>query len=206
MRPFRLLRLPAPRPRLQPSGRKNRPLRRLARQFLQRLRQMLAVVKEEYASRALLHEERDEGSVRLGRVTIAAGEDQVVGAVVGVLTAARPDMVERNGLGRRLDAAIGADRAVFGEEPLTMTGVGTAGGPAEGRSRDCRGVRAGVTASSGCSCHKPCLKYRTRSGPSGPPNALSIQPLKLPCGTSPRQPQPSRAARTPLAASRLHTV
>ncbi len=178
----------SPHSRPLPSGREYRPLRRLPGQFLQRLGEVLSVVQEKHAAGASLHEKRDEGCVGLGRVAIAAGEDQVVGAVIGVLAAARTDVVERNRLRSRLDAAIGADRAVFGEEPLAMTGVGATGGPAEGRSRDCRGVRAGTSASSGCSCHKPCLKCRTRSGPSGPPNALSIQPLKVPQGTLPRQP------------------
>ena len=183
---------------LQPSGWKNRPLRRFPGQFLERLREMLAVVKEKDSARASLHEERHEGRVGFCRIAIATGQDKVVGAVIGVLAAARTDVIERDGLGSRLDSAVGADGAVFGEEPLAVTGVGATGGPAKRRGSDRRCVCAGVPASSGCSCHKPCLKCRTRSGPSGPPNALSIQPLRVPPWTIPWQsPAPGCPAPRP---------
>ncbi len=182
---------PAPQPRC--LSREDWPLRRLPSQFLQRLREVLAVVQEEDPARAPLHEKRDERRVGLCRVAVAAGEDEVVRAVVRILPAPGADVIEGDGLWSRLDSAVGANRAVFSEEPLTMTGVGAAGGPAEGWCGDCCRVRAGVTASSGCSCHKPCLKCRTRSGPSGPPNALLFQLLKVHCRTFPRQsPAPFR--------------
>ncbi len=163
------------------------PFRRLPGQFLQRFGEVVTVVEEKDPARASLHEERHERRVGLGRVAVATSQDEVVRAVVGVLAASRADVIERDGLGSRLDSAVGADGAVFSEEPLAVTGIGATGGPAERRGGDGRRVRAGIPASSGCSCHKPCLKCRTRSGPSGPPNALSFQPLKLPCRTLQRQ-------------------
>ena len=78
-------------------------------------------MQEKDAAGALLHQERHEGRVGLCRIAVAAGEDEVVRSVIRVLTATRPDMVQRNRLGSGFDSAISANRAMLGEEPLTMT-------------------------------------------------------------------------------------
>ena len=69
---------------------------------------MVAVVKQEDSTRAALHQERHERSVCLRRIAVAAGEDEVVGPIVRGLTAAGPNMVESDDLGRCLGTAVGA--------------------------------------------------------------------------------------------------
>lgn len=105
-------------PTLRPL--QQRALRRLPGQLLQRLREVRAIVQQEHAARALGQEEGHERRVRLGRVAVAAGEHQVVRAVVGRLAAPRAHMVEGDGIGGDFGAAVGADGAVLGEEPLSV--------------------------------------------------------------------------------------
>ena len=116
--------VPAPLPRC--LRRQDRPFRRLPGQLLQRLRKMFAVVQQKDAPRAPLHEERDQRRVGLGGVAVTTGQDEVVRTVVRVLPATWAHMVERDRLGSSLDAAVGADGAMLGEEPFTVAGVGSA--------------------------------------------------------------------------------
>ena len=88
---------------------------------------MIAVVQQEHAAGALLHQEGDQRSIRLGRVALPAGEDQIVRAIVGGLPTAGTDMVQRDRLGRRLGPAIGAHRTVLFEEPIAVGLHGAAG-------------------------------------------------------------------------------
>lgn len=78
-------------------------------------------MQEKDAAGALLHQERHERRVGLGGIAVAAGEDEVVRPIIRVLTATRPDVIQRDRFGRGLDSAIRANRAMLGEEPLTMT-------------------------------------------------------------------------------------
>jgi hypothetical protein len=81
---------------------------------------MLSVVQQEDPTRSPLHEERNQGGVSLGRVTVSAGQNQVVRTVVGRLTPARPHMVESDGFIARLGAAIRAHGTMLSEQPITM--------------------------------------------------------------------------------------
>ena len=117
--------------------RQERSLRCLASQLPERLRKVLPVVKQEYPPRALLHQERHQRRVRLGRVAVAAGEDQIVRAVVRRLSPAGTDMVQRDDLGWGLGAAIGAHRTVLGEKPITVRLHGATRGAAKTGNRDC---------------------------------------------------------------------
>jgi hypothetical protein len=76
---------------------------------------MLSVVQQEDPTRSPLHQESDQRGVGLGRVAVSAGQNQVVGTVIGRLTPARPDMVEGDGFVARLGAAIRAHRTMLGE-------------------------------------------------------------------------------------------
>lgn len=87
---------------------------------------MFAVVEQEDSAGAALHEERDQRRVGLGGVAVATGQDEIVRAVVRVLPAPRAHMVKRDRFGSSLDAAVGADGAMLGEEPFTVAGVGSA--------------------------------------------------------------------------------
>ena len=88
---------------------------------------MFPVVKEEHSTRPLLHQERHQWCVGLGRVAVAAGEDEIVRTVVSRLTPAGPDMVQCDGVLRGLDTAIGAYGPVLDEEPVAVGLHGTAG-------------------------------------------------------------------------------
>jgi len=87
---------------------------------------MFAVVQEEDAPRAPLHEERDQRRVGLGGVAVAARQHEVVRPVVGILPAPGTHVIKRDRLGSRLDAAVGTDGAMLGEKPFTVAGVGSA--------------------------------------------------------------------------------
>lgn len=84
---------------------------------------MVAVMEKEDAPRALGHQEREQRRVGLGGVAGTAGQDEVVGPVVGGLATARPDMVERDGVDGNPGATIGAHRSVALEEPVAMRTV-----------------------------------------------------------------------------------
>jgi len=77
-------------------------------------------VQQEHAAASLGQEERHEGRIRLRRVALAAGEDQIVRTVVCRLAAAGPHVIEGDEFGRGFDAAISAHRTMLREEPLTM--------------------------------------------------------------------------------------
>src|SRR5918912_557483 len=108
---------------------------------------MLSIMKEEHSPRAPLHEERHQGGVGLGCITVATGEDQIVRPIVGGLTAPGPDMVQGNGVFAGLGPAIRVNRAVLGEQPFTMRLHGTTGGKTETGDRNC-----GMSSRS--ACHK----------------------------------------------------
>jgi len=95
--------------------RDNWSFRRLANQLPHRLRKVLTVMEEKDSSGAPLHEKRDQRGIRLRRVAVSAGEDQVVRPVIGRLPPAGPNMVQSDRLLIGLGAAIRADRAVLGE-------------------------------------------------------------------------------------------
>ena len=106
--------------------REDRSFRRLPGELPEGLRQVLSIVEEEHPPRPLLHQKRDQRGVSLGRIAVAAGQDQVVRAVVRGLPATRPDMVQRDAIALGLYAAIGADRAMLFQQPFTMLRVGPA--------------------------------------------------------------------------------
>jgi hypothetical protein len=108
---------------------------------------MLSIVQEEDPPRAPLHQERDQRSVCLGRVTIAAGEDQIVCPIICGLTPAGPHVVEGDRFFGCIRAAIRADGAVLGEQPIAMRLHGTTWGTAETGDGNC-----GMSSSS--ACHK----------------------------------------------------
>ena len=81
---------------------------------------MLSVMQQVDPTRSPLHEESDQGGVSLGRVTISAGQNQVVRTVVSRLTPAGPHVVEGDGFFARLSAAIRAHGTVLGEEPISV--------------------------------------------------------------------------------------
>jgi hypothetical protein len=81
---------------------------------------MISLVKEIHSPRPLLHKEGDQRSVRLGRVALPAGEDQIVRTVVGSLPTAGPNVVQRDGVSGGLGTAIGAHRTVEVEEPIAV--------------------------------------------------------------------------------------
>jgi hypothetical protein len=114
-----------------------RPFRRLSRELPEGLGEVLSIVQEEHPAGPALHEKRDQRRVGLGRVAVPAGEDQVVGPVVRGLTAAGANMVQGDGLGARLGAAIGAHRSMLGQKPIAMRLHGATGRTAERRDGDC---------------------------------------------------------------------
>jgi hypothetical protein len=69
-------------------------------------------MQEEDPPRAPLHEECNQGCIRLGRVTISARKHKVVGPVVCRLTPSGPNMIQRDRFVARLSAAVCADGAV----------------------------------------------------------------------------------------------
>ena len=114
-----------------PSGFEQRPLRRLSRQILERIGEMVAVVQEVDAAGSLLEQKGQEGRIGLGRVAWDAGQDQVVRPVIGRLSPPGPHVVEGDPLGPGLEPAVGADRAMLFQQPFTMLGVGSTTGPAK---------------------------------------------------------------------------
>jgi hypothetical protein len=115
----------------------DRPLRRLSRQVLERLRQVLPVVQEEDTAGPLLHQERHQRGVRLGRVAVAAGEDQIVRTIVGRLAPTGTNVVQGDDVGLGLRTAVGAHRAVLGQEPIAVSLKRTTRGTAKAWNRDC---------------------------------------------------------------------
>ena len=102
-----------------------------------RLREVFPVVQEEHPARAALHEKRDQRRVRLGRVAVPAGEDQIVRPVVRGLAATGTNVVQGDCLRRGLGAAIGAHRAMLCQKPIAMRLHGSTGGTAEAGDGDC---------------------------------------------------------------------
>jgi hypothetical protein len=88
---------------------------RLPDQRSERLGKVLTIVAEEHPARASLHQKGDQWGIRLGRVAVSAGENQVVRPVVCGLTPARAHVVECDRFVTGLGAAIRADRAVLSE-------------------------------------------------------------------------------------------
>src|SRR4051794_3554949 len=100
--------------------REYRPFRRLPRELPEGLRQVLSIVEKEHTPRPLLHQKGDQWGVGLGRVAVAAGQDQVVGAVVGGLPTPGPYMVQGDDVWRGLGPAVGTHWAVLAQEPLAV--------------------------------------------------------------------------------------
>src|ERR1041384_5889258 len=98
---------------------------------------MLPIMKEEHSPGAPLHQKRHQGGVGLRRITVEAGEDQVVGPVIGRLPAPGADVVQGDGVFAGLGPAILANWAVLGEQPFTMRLHGTTGGTTETGDRNC---------------------------------------------------------------------
>lgn len=100
--------------------RHDRPLRRLPDQLLERIREVVAIVEEEHAPRTALHQEGHQRRIGLRGVAVTAGEHEIVGPVVGRLPFAGPHVIERDGVLGSFGAAIGTDRPVLQEQPITM--------------------------------------------------------------------------------------
>src|SRR5215213_5470587 len=107
--------------------RQHRAFGRLPGQLLERLREVLAIVQEIDAAGALLHQKGDQRGIGLGRVALPTGEDQIVRTVVGGLPTAGTNMIQRDDVGRRLGAAVGAHRTMKVEEPIAVRLHGAAG-------------------------------------------------------------------------------
>jgi hypothetical protein len=120
---------------------------------LDRLREMLAVVEQEDTARPALGDEGQEGRVGLGSIAVAAGDDQVVGSVVGSLPLPGIDMVECYRGYRHLVATVGADGSVSIDEPLP---VGINGSPSETAML---GLWCGGLASAGWTWHRQMVHY-----------------------------------------------
>ena len=142
--------------------RQQRPFTRVARERLQRLRQMIAVVQQEDTPRSFCHEKGEQRGVCFCGIAGATCQDQVVRSVVCRHAASRTHVIERDGFRWHPRPTIGAHGPVTFEEPLTMrtvgasggtTKAGTAGGTVTGTAgvfcRCCGGL---ATATSG-SCH-----------------------------------------------------
>lgn len=84
---------------------------------------MLAEAEQVHGAIATREQECENGLVRLQRVAVWAGKDEVVAAVVGSLAAAGRHMVERDGVGMDTTLAVRTDGAVAIEEPLTRVRV-----------------------------------------------------------------------------------
>ena len=110
---------------------------------------MVAVVKQVDPAGALLQQEGEEGGVSLRGVAGNAGQDQVVGPVVGRLAPPRTHVVQGDDIGRGRLATIGADRTMEVKEPFAMRLKGPPGRPLKRGSRDLR-----VTFSGRSSTHK----------------------------------------------------
>jgi hypothetical protein len=106
---------------------------------------MVAVVEQEDSAGTALRDEGDEGDVGFGRVAGAAGEDQVVGPVVRCLASTGVDMVEGSSVFGDFTAAIGTDRSVLLDKPLTVAIHGATAKIASRTMRIRRGTSAGVT-------------------------------------------------------------
>src|SRR5690606_33039589 len=116
------------------------PLPGLAHQVLDPVGKMLAVVQQEHATGAALRDESDERGVRLGGSGGLAGDDQVVRPVIGRLTLAGIDMVQRGTVLGNLDSTVGADGAILVNQPAAMgihraaTETAVLGGRTRGRA------------------------------------------------------------------------
>lgn len=126
--------------------RQQRPLTGIPRELLQRIGEMFTVMQQEDTTGSARHQEGKERGVGLGGVARAAGEDQIVRAIIGRLAAAGPNMIEGDGLHWHARATIGTDRAVLLEEPFTVRTVGAAGGSTEARTAGSAAAAGGGTA------------------------------------------------------------
>jgi hypothetical protein len=81
---------------------------------------VIPIVEEEDPARTALHQEGHQRRVGLRGIAVTAGEHEIVGPVVGRLALAGPHVIECDGVLGSLRAAIGADRAVLLEQPITM--------------------------------------------------------------------------------------
>lgn len=93
----------------------DRPLGRLAGDILERFGEVITIMQQEHAAASLGQEERHEGRIRLRRVALTAGEDQIVRAVVCRLAAAGPHVIKGDKFRRGFDAAIRAHRTMLRE-------------------------------------------------------------------------------------------
>jgi hypothetical protein len=105
----------------------------LSNQGPYRLREVLPIVEKIDPAGPPLHEKGDQRGVRLGRVAITAGENQVIRPVIGRLPPAGADMIQGDHVFGGLGAAIRANGAVLSEQPITVRLHGTTGGATETR-------------------------------------------------------------------------
>jgi hypothetical protein len=87
---------------------------------------VLAEAEQVHGAIAAGEEERENGLVRLQRVAVRAGKDEVVAAVIGSFAAAGRHVVEGDGVGMDTTLAVRTDGAVAIEEPLTRVCVSRA--------------------------------------------------------------------------------
>lgn len=115
------------------------PFRRLARQRLQRLGEMLAIVEEIDGAGAPGKQKGEERQVRLRRVAGDAGQDQVVRPVVGRFPTPRAHMIERDEIGWGGLPAVGADRPMRFQKPFPVGVIR----PPRGAPERCRAAALG---------------------------------------------------------------
>ena len=101
-------------------GRQQGPLGHFLNDLLDSIGEMIAIVEQEDSPAPPSQEEREERHVGLGRIAGRAGEDQVVGPIVGRLPSSGANVVQGDVLQTDRDPAVGADRSVLGEQPVSV--------------------------------------------------------------------------------------
>lgn len=99
--------------------------RRLPGKFLEGLGQVVPIMKKEHPPRPLPQEKCQEGDISFGGVAGPAGEDQVVGSVIGRLALPWPYVVQGDLVRIGLGATVSADRTVPVDEPLPVGLIGS---------------------------------------------------------------------------------
>ena len=89
-------------------------------------------MEQEDSAGPFLQQEGEKRHVGLLGVARTAGQNQVVGPVVGRLSLAGADVVQGDDLWIGLIATVGADRSMSFDEPIAMGLIGAPAGTAEG--------------------------------------------------------------------------
>ena len=89
-----------------------RSLGRLPGECPKRLREMLPIMEQKDSPGPALHQERDQRRIRLSRVAVPTGQDQIVRPVISRLSPPGTDMVEGDHVLAGLLAAVCADGAM----------------------------------------------------------------------------------------------